>query len=762
MPGRADLTSRTNAALRSAYGSGFCHCVEMEFGTTVKDRGDGVGDTSIAWAGVALDGVQVFTSLDDGDSWQPVATSGDPIPYQALSVNLQNPPIVPVPVGWVTTGKSLQVRVLFLNGAPSAVLTSLTIHIGYEDGTTFDETLTGASLAADADCVLAHAGSGGLTTFPDMFLHLDGNGAGLIYTGTDPQGGKGGFHLSDGGGINFDAGQGGAKTWVIQDPDTNDVGTNRSFSITEPMTITVPGGVCTLTGTDVGVGIAPGQPFQLLGFSNPQNNGYWNAATVTNDVITITQTTLVAEGPVTATMKATRTPEVPTTGNRFEQASMSFEGWFYPETTDGYLLTFSALSLDAVPEQIYDCNRLELVGTSDTAAKLAMHIRDPSTEVFLNGQQVFTLATADDYIPLNTWTHVAFSYDGFWATLYVNGLVVAHSPLASPYVGGNPFGNPLDTIPLGIVIQTNGQITMGRSAVTPANAFTGRLSEWRFYAGALTAGKVLRRMFRRLDPNELQTLFTEDQLSVYLPMNDGAGRVVADQLGATLGTTPYDLQFDQIQPAHGDPVGFQGGWLPDQTQVWRGYEVSWPPTLGSQRAPGCQTTAINIDPLGDIVRLTDALANVTFADAREFIAVGGCGQIEAIQEAGDLVPTGVRLTLSGIQPQHLSLALSVRYLDRPCRVYQLMWDGDGTQLDEFLIFEGKMDVMAVSLGQTASVQVSAESQLTNWRRPRNLHWSDAGHRAIWPDDNGFEFLDQMVDLEVWWPVRVGPSASSGG
>jgi hypothetical protein len=65
-----------------------------------------------------------------------------------------------------------------------------------------------------------------------------------------------------------------------------------------------------------------------------------------------------------------------------------------------------------------------------------------------------------------------------------------------------------------------------------------------------------------------------------------------------------------------------------------------------------------------------------------------------------------------------------------------------------------MDEMNVSLGQVGSVDVTTESHLLNWRRPILRRWNDEAQRSIWSDDYGFEFLAEMVDREVWWPVRL--------
>lgn len=77
-------------------------------------------------------------------------------------------------------------------------------------------------------------------------------------------------------------------------------------------------------------------------------------------------------------------------------------------------------------------------------------------------------------LPLNTWTHLAGTYDGTTATLYFNGVAVA---------SGTTTSGPLTTISADAMI--------GRNIVVSADAFNGLIDEVEVFNRALSAVEIL-------------------------------------------------------------------------------------------------------------------------------------------------------------------------------------------------------------------------------------------------------------------------------
>lgn len=134
-----------------------------------------------------------------------------------------------------------------------------------------------------------------------------------------------------------------------------------------------------------------------------------------------------------------------------------------------------------------------------------------------------------------------------------------------------------------------------------------------------------------------------------------------------------------------------------------------------------------------------------------FLGVGVLGGISVIEEAAALRPYSVRLSLSGVPADTISIALGEVYQGRDARIWRALLDRDGQIIgDPFLVFRGRMDVMPVTLGETATVELTVHSRLVDWERARISRYNDADQRTRFPGDLGFEFVAQMKEKELVW------------
>lgn len=96
--------------------------------------------------------------------------------------------------------------------------------------------------------------------------------------------------------------------------------------------------------------------------------------------------------------------------------------------------------------------------------------------LFLITDSGFSLIKADDAPPKDTWTHLAGTYDGETARLYVNGTEVVSQALNGRF--------PADTTP--VILGGNSNDASG----VPTELFPGRIDELMLYGRALTAAEV--------------------------------------------------------------------------------------------------------------------------------------------------------------------------------------------------------------------------------------------------------------------------------
>ena len=140
---------------------------------------------------------------------------------------------------------------------------------------------------------------------------------------------------------------------------------------------------------------------------------------------------------------------------------------------------------------------------------------------------------------------------------------------------------------------------------------------------------------------------------------------------------------------------------------------------------------------------------------QEWVGLGQLADVEEIREGDQLVATGVRFTLAGVSSAIVSLALGEDIQGRRCRVWYAFLDA-GYQVIGMppLEFEGRVDIPVISdTGATGQIVITVESRLADFARPNVRRYNDADQQAQYPGDKFFEFMPQMVEMEIVWPAR---------
>lgn len=135
-----------------------------------------------------------------------------------------------------------------------------------------------------------------------------------------------------------------------------------------------------------------------------------------------------------------------------------------------------------------------------------------------------------------------------------------------------------------------------------------------------------------------------------------------------------------------------------------------------------------------------------------WLGAGYVASMDAVQETSELQANGLAFTLSGVPQEHIALALGQHYQGRSCKVWLAPLDASTYQplADPMLVFSGRMDTMNIQVGETATVQVTAESRLADWDRPRVRRYNHADQTARYPDDRGLEFVEAVAEMELVW------------
>jgi len=162
-------------------------------------------------------------------------------------------------------------------------------------------------------------------------------------------------------------------------------------------------------------------------------------------------------------------------------------------------------------------------------------------------------------------------------------------------------------------------------------------------------------------------------------------------------------------------------------------------------------------------------------DGETYVGSGQMIQISSVDETLDVSAKGATLTLSGLPSDLLSLAIQEPYQGRKCKIYfgirdnkaQLLQQEDddyiltetGAYIDTSVppvnvmaeIFTGYIDQMNIDEGaESSSIAVYVESRLIDLQRPRERRYTSESQKSRFPNDRGFEFVEDLQAKKFQW------------
>lgn len=145
------------------------------------------------------------------------------------------------------------------------------------------------------------------------------------------------------------------------------------------------------------------------------------------------------------------------------------------------------------------------------------------------------------------------------------------------------------------------------------------------------------------------------------------------------------------------------------------------------------------------------------AGGQQWTGLGDLGSIGAIESpVGGNAPT-VTLTLSGVKPELVSIVLDsqAEVKGRPATIYFQHFDESQQTLDDpIAVFFGTMDTIKIS---TATADTRVVELTLEWDFARRSispfgYLSDTDQKALYPTDEGLEFVSAMQNKTVKWPA----------
>lgn len=159
---------------------------------------------------------------------------------------------------------------------------------------------------------------------------------------------------------------------------------------------------------------------------------------------------------------------------------------------------------------------------------------------------------------------------------------------------------------------------------------------------------------------------------------------------------------------------------------------------------------VELDFASGFVRVTTAGYDMVW-NSLTWKGLGDLASIEAIGESVDFFAHGVAMQLSGIPPAMVTTARTEHYQGRAARIWLAPLGANYNVLaDPYLAWVGRMDVMNIQMGQTASIGLTTETRFADWDRPRTRLYTDADQQAEFAGDTGMRYLEQLVEKTITW------------
>lgn len=182
--------------------------------------------------------------------------------------------------------------------------------------------------------------------------------------------------------------------------------------------------------------------------------------------------------------------------------------------------------------------------------------------------------------------------------------------------------------------------------------------------------------------------------------------------------------------------------------------MSRPLTSPNQEATSaprvCPVVFVKIDYPDTPVLAHSDVGTFTFL-GQTFTGVGALGSISGIEEQSELATSGLKMQLSGLEPSLIPLAMEESHQGCRVQVWIGYLDEKRTLIDTpHQVFQGRLDTHTLTLGKSATLELTAENRLVDWDRARTLRFNAESQKTRFPHDKGLDFVAQATEKSIVW------------
>jgi len=161
---------------------------------------------------------------------------------------------------------------------------------------------------------------------------------------------------------------------------------------------------------------------------------------------------------------------------------------------------------------------------------------------------------------------------------------------------------------------------------------------------------------------------------------------------------------------------------------------------------------VELDFASGFIRMWSGVGPISW-NGNTWTGGGQLLEVSSIEETKAVEATAASITLSGVPSELVSIAYGDFSQGRPVRIWLgLLNVTTGAVLaDPVQIFAGRMDTIGdADSGDTATIQVSAESNLADLDRLRARFYTDQDQQRIFEGDRSLRYIPSMQDRPITW------------
>jgi len=157
------------------------------------------------------------------------------------------------------------------------------------------------------------------------------------------------------------------------------------------------------------------------------------------------------------------------------------------------------------------------------------------------------------------------------------------------------------------------------------------------------------------------------------------------------------------------------------------------------------------------LRIWSGVGDIIF-QTNTYLGAGGLLTVRPASESSNLAPNGIEVTLDGVDPANISLALGEARQGKTLNCYLGFLDSSEALIaDPASLFKGRVDTVKIDeAAETAKVTVFGESRVVDLQRIGRRRYTMEDQKRDFPSDLGMSQVNAIQEWQGDWGKPIPP------